>query len=449
LLPLDPPENISHHCLSAFATSDLPSIAYINHFPTFGGPHNRALRLYGPLRDSGWKLHIVVPTEPGNAAGRYADAGIPVTHLPLQRVRISRSPRLHARYLRGLVPEILLLRRFLRDNAIDVLINPSLENLHGPVAARLEKLACITQIIQTVIPPVGRYALMPPTVALSDVIMTTGISVAREYPLTSRLGDRLVPFFSPVDTDEFRPSPERRVSARESLGLPLDAPVVGYVSNLLPPKGHLTFLRAASSILEQRPDAKFVLLGNQPAKHREYVADLIRQASALGLSHERGNLIVRDPGRGVAHLAPAFDIFLMTAEKRSEGVPTVILEALAMGLPVVATRVAGVPDIVEHGTNGLLAPPRDHEGLAREVVSLLDDDDRRARFGRAARRTAETKLTLQRCLETHLGALGGAIRHASQARQTAVSPEALRWAFAQSPAGSALALATPLPDSVK
>ncbi len=178
----------------------------------------------------------------------------------------------------------------------------------------------------------------------ADVIMSTGHEVARVHPGALSFGDRLVPYLPPVDVSEFAPDPERSAAARSELGLGPSDLVVGTVSNLSPMKGHLTFIRAAAHLRRRRPNVRFVLLGAtlQP----DYTRMLLDEAESLGL-RVGSDLLVVDPGSRVSQLAPALDLFWLTSEPRSEGIPTTVEEAMALGIPVVAANVGGVREIVE------------------------------------------------------------------------------------------------------
>jgi glycosyltransferase involved in cell wall biosynthesis len=96
----------------------------------------------------------------------------------------------------------------------------------------------------------------------------------------------------------------------------------------------------------------------------------------------------------VVALLEQSDVFVLPSF--AEGVPVVLMEALAAGVPVVATRIAGVPELVEHGANGLLAPPGDSSTLARHIGTLLNDPDLRDRLGRRGRSTVQEHFDVER-----------------------------------------------------
>jgi glycosyltransferase involved in cell wall biosynthesis len=106
----------------------------------------------------------------------------------------------------------------------------------------------------------------------------------------------------------------------------------------------------------------------------------------------------------VAAILPGFDIFVLSSVPRSEGLPTAIVEAMACGLPVVATDVGGVRELVHDGATGYVVPPRDPSAIATAVSRLLSDADLRSALGRRARQRVEDCLSIARCVEAHLRA---------------------------------------------
>ncbi len=155
-------------------------------------------------------------------------------------------------------------------------------------------------------------------------------------------------------------------------------PLIGFVGRLVPIKVPHLFLEAAVQILERVPRAQFVIAGG---------GELRAELEAIAL---------RPPLAGHVHFLgwrdnPAaifadLDVLMLTSD--NEGMPTAIIEAMAAGVPVVATRAGGVPGLVEHGVTGLLAPKRDARALAQACLALLEDRALARRMGEAARAAA-------------------------------------------------------------
>ena len=385
-------------------------ILFVSHHPVFGGPHNQALRLSAPLERLGWRTTVALTDEPGNSRERLEAGGVEVITLRLHRIRDPRDARAMITTAGLLGPETWALRRLIHSEDIDLVIVPGLENLHGALAARLGGVPVVWQLLGTRTPMAFRRAMMLLVRQLADVVMPTGRSLADHHPGASSLAERMVPFFPPVDTKLFAPSPERRSAARAELGLRPDDIVVGSVANINAQKDHITFLRAAREVLRDRPEIRFLLLGETSETQRAYEELVWSEAARLGLrlGHE---LIHRAPRDRVAALAPAMDVFWLSSEARSEGVPTAMLEAMALGVPIVASNVGGVADIVREGEGGFLVSPKDPAALASKTLPLLIDRRLRAEQGNRARALAVSEASLDVCVATHLRAFELACTH--------------------------------------
>jgi glycosyltransferase involved in cell wall biosynthesis len=383
---------------------------FVIHYPVFGGPHNQALRLAPTLRSLGWETVVLIPDERGNAAERLRAAGIQTLEAPLGRLRASADPRLHLRFVGGFPREVRQIRSLIRELEIDLVLLGGLVNPHGAIAGRLERLPIVWQILDTLPPPALRRGLMPLVTRLAGAVMCTGETVARAHPGAVGLGERLVLFFPPVDVELFRPDPAVRSRARNELGLSPDEPVVGTVGNLTPMKDHATLVRAAAVLHRIHPRARFAILGSSYEHRRGYADELLHAGEELGLQPHR-DLILRDPGERVAELAQAFDVFWLSSRSRSEGLPTVLGEAMALGLPVVATRVGSVAEAV--GGGGLLVPPSDPGALARAAAQLIEDPSARSAIGEEGRRWASEKFSVEASAAAHLRAFEIACDRAS------------------------------------
>ncbi|HXI02191.1 MAG TPA: glycosyltransferase family 4 protein, partial [Candidatus Saccharimonadales bacterium] len=151
--------------------------------------------------------------------------------------------------------------------------------------------------------------------------------------------------------------------------------VVGMVACFKPQKAPLDFIEVAGRVHREEPSARFVLAGD--GELRGDIEDRVHRAGLDG--------VVALPGwrRDIPELMRSFDVLVHTA--RWEGLPRVLPEAMATGLPIVATRVDGSPEAVEDGANGLLFEPGDTEAMAAAVIGLIRDPERRRRMGEEGR----------------------------------------------------------------
>jgi glycosyltransferase involved in cell wall biosynthesis len=192
---------------------------------------------------------------------------------------------------------------------------------------------------------------------------------------------------------------------RSELGLD-GMKVVGTVGKLSRVKDHQTFLRAAGMIAAERDDVAFLVVGEGPL--RRELEDLTGELGLGGRVHFLGR-------RGdVPSLLKLMDVFALTSV--SEGLPNVVMEAQAASLPVVATNVGGVPEVVDDGVSGLLVEPRDHAGLARALSSLLGDPQLAARMGRAGHETVRLEYGLDAAAQGFEDALKRTLERAKGTR---------------------------------
>ena len=374
------------------------------HGPVYGGGHNQIIRLREPLLEHGWETVALVPAEPGTAAARLLEAGVEVVSLPLHRLRATADPLTHARLARSFAPEVGAIRRLLRKRSVDLVQVHGPTNPHAAIAARLEGIPVVWQLYDTRTPMALRRLTMPMVVRLADVVMTTGMEVARVHPGAIEMGERLVSFIPPVDPREFRLDPAARDSARRELGAPQDRLVVGTVGNLNPSKGHEHLVRAAALVKRGHPRTLFRILGAESPAHESYMAAVRQEAAALGDA-----VTFLDPGSRVADLMPGLDVFVLASVPRSEGVPTVIIEAMSCGLSIVTTEVGSVREVVDDGVNGFVIPSEDPAALARAIERLLADSELRLSMGLANRQAVKERYGIDRCIEAHVRAYGLAL----------------------------------------
>lgn len=165
---------------------------------------------------------------------------------------------------------------------------------------------------------------------------------------------------------------------RAQLGLPAAAPIVGSVTRLSPQKAPLDLVEAFACIARQRPDAWFVIVGDGAL--RPFVEQRLRE---LGLA---GRTVLTGLRRDVPELMATFDLFVLTS--LWEGLPRVLPQAMATGLPIVCTAADGSAEAVVEGENGFLVPRSHPEALAGRALLLLSDPDLRRRLGENGRQRA-------------------------------------------------------------
>jgi len=184
-----------------------------------------------------------------------------------------------------------------------------------------------------------------------------------------------------------RPAGDRERTRRELGFAPMDA-VVGTVCSLRPQKELETALRALGRLAPHRPALRFVVVGDGPERGR-----LERLAEEFGVPTV---FLGQRPNEEVPDLVAAMDVLVLSS--RFEGMPLAVLEWMAAGKAIVASRVGGIPSILEDEQEALLVPPRDYAAFAQAIGRLLDDPAERQRLGDAARRRQQAEFRLEHTL---------------------------------------------------
>jgi len=326
----------------------------------WGGAQQHVLWLAQGLRERGFAVSVAC--QPGGyLVDRLKQARIAVWVLPHMARRI--SPYHDWRTYRDL-------RRMLGDGAYDLV------HAHSSKAGALTRLAAASRGIPAIFTAhglvfnnvamapwkrrayaqaerfLGRYTAHLVTVSKADADAARQRRIVPEDRLT------VVPNGVPMSLEEDLST--LRVEGRRRLGLRPGATVVGVIARLHPDKDVATWLQAAALAHKRTPSLEFVIIGDGPE-----AAALRHRAQELGL----GDAVVwAGEQPDAARLLPALDVFALSSVK--EGLPLTLLEAMAAGVPVVATAVGGVPEAVENGRTGLLVPPRDPEALAEAMLRL-------------------------------------------------------------------------------
>lgn len=322
----------------------------------WGGQENRTLNEMIGLRALGHEMAVV--SQPGaRILDRAREAGFTVYAVAMR----------HALDL----PAILRLRRVIKEFGPDIInTHSSRDTQLAAVAARcLMRRPRLVRTRHLALPITSRftYAVLPDHVVgvsrfVADYLASVGVPRAKITAVPTG-----------IDFSRYQPAPGGG-TLRAELGLPADALLIGTVAILRRKKGHLELLEAIPRILQRHPEAHFVFAGDGPIEH------VVRAGiAAAGLTQRVHLLGLR---RDVVNVLQSLDLFVLPTHQEALG--TAFIEAAAMGLAVVGTRVDGVPEVVLDGETGLLAPTLDVPALAQAVCRLLDDPALRRQMGQRA-----------------------------------------------------------------
>lgn len=269
------------------------------------------------------------------------------------------------------------LRRLIRAE------RPDLVHLHsrrgsdvwGGVAARLEGVPVVlSRRVDNPEPRAWarwRYRLYDRVIAIShgirEVLLACGVPA-----------DKVVCVHSSVDTERYRPGCHDRAWFQREFAIPDGAPVLAMVAQFIPRKGHRTLLDAMPAILAAHPRTRVLLFGQGP--EQQAVRELI---AARGLGDSVSLAGFR---KDLDKVLPCIDVVVHPA--LMEGLGVALLQSAACGVPMVAARAGGIPEIVVDGRTGILVPPGDAEALAQGVNALLGSEALRRTYGQAGRALA-------------------------------------------------------------
>lgn len=258
----------------------------------------------------------------------------------------------------------------------------------GRLAAKIAKVPVVISAIHSTGWPdsIGRLnrCLTPYTDAFIAVAESHRQYLIDREGLSAR---KLVVVPNGVDTGRFAPRQDRR-AIRERIGIDDATQVVILVAALRPEKNHELFIETARRVALEIPTVRFLVVGDGPCRpHLERLANENGASKNVRFLGSRGD---------VAELLAASDIFLLTS--KVEANPVSILEAMSAALPVVATRVGSVPDVIADGHTGYLVPSENPEEMAKRVISLLENPTQSLRMGIAGRRSVVENWSIERLI---------------------------------------------------
>ena len=366
-----------------------PLICHLIHHLGTGGLENGLVNLIDRTPEDRYRHAILCLQGVGGFAGRL-QREVPI--LSLDRTA-GHSFSLYGRAwraLRGLRPALVHTRNLSAlEMQIPARLLPGVRRVHGvhgrdlfDLHGRNRKYLLLRRAIR---PLVERYTAVSRD--LADWLVRV-VGVAPE---------RVRQIYNGVDQERFRPRQGPRPDLDLPFALPADALVIGTVGRLAGVKDQATLVRAFARLRERRPQEAgrlfLALVGDGP--ERERLEDLVR---SLGLGPWTWLAGERDD---VPECLRLMDVFVLPS--LGEGISNTLLEAQASGLPVVATRVGGNPELVADGDNGFLVPAADAEALAAALERYLEDPSLRGRQGAAGLRRVRERFHWDRCVEAYLG----------------------------------------------
>jgi glycosyltransferase involved in cell wall biosynthesis len=215
---------------------------------------------------------------------------------------------------------------------------------------------------------------------LADKIVALTNGEKEDYIVYKIASERkLAIICSGVDLNRFKElSSDEKRKIKKELGIPENSLVVGTAGRLVPIKGLEFLVEASKIIVSKYPDTYFLFAGDGPLRQ-----SLEKKACRMGV---KDNIIFLGWRDDVPKIISIFDIFVLPS--LNEGMGRVLVEAMSLGKPIVASEIGGIPDLVIHGKNGFLVPPKNPKELAKYIQILLDNEEKRQKLGLAGKRMA-------------------------------------------------------------
>ena len=328
----------------------------------------------------------------GNLPARLRALDVEVVELPKARVRD----------VGGAARTILALRRLIRARGVRVVVgNGAHPQVLGGLAARAARARAVYLVHMIHRTPLWANESLDMLALRGPCDLMLAVSKAAREPLAAlrpNVESRLV--YDGVPIREV--TPEAAAQARAELGCAADDVLFGVFGRLQRWKGQDVFVAAAGEVARARPRARFVVVGGSVfGLEPEYFEGLRREAAALGLGER---LTFTGFRNDVPRLMAACDVVCHTT-RVAEPFGMVIVEAMMLGRPVIATRGGGPSEIIDSSASGVLVPPDDPSALAAAMIDLIDDAERRRDLGRHAATRARAAFTIERMADEVLAAL--------------------------------------------
>ena len=326
-----------------------------------------------------------------------------LTHVPKYAMVVARERQLGSR--RELLRNLLLYYGFLARVPPDVVhVQHPLERCAYVRIVR-EKEGWRMPLVVTAHSLFGEHddaviqTLMAPNLRAADRVIAVSDHIADQAAELGVARSRITLIRSGVDTHRFQP--RDRVSARTRLDIGHNANVILFVGNLEPRKQVDVLLRATACLRERLPELVLLVVGSGESAGVQDQSARLRGLTAELQLGDAVRFLGRVDDRRLLNAYAAADVFALPSSSEAQGIAA--LEAMACGLPVVATAVGGLPGTIRDGESGLLVPPGGAHLLAERLLKLLCDRDLRQAIGATARRAVERDFSWQRTVEATIG----------------------------------------------
>jgi len=366
-----------------------------------GGSHSRIFSMSGELKKENIEYIIAIPDGNGEAHEYAKVAGI--TSYPCELgtphfIRDFKTFLLNIHYLYRFIPCILSLVKIIKSEDVKIVHLNGLLCIQGAIAAKLMRRPIVWHLYcGTIYPKYLIKGLRPIIKLAADKVVNISGGTRKYFMMDSYIEDTII--YEPVDLKVFNPdsiSQEKRNMLKGELGIDEKEIILGTVGNVTWVKGYENMIEALSIIKKKYKGIKFLIVGKILNTQIGYYRRLKEIVSSFGLDSHVHFLGVR---RDIPEILSIMDIFILPSLQ--EGTPISILEAMAMKIPVIASRIGGIPEQVIDGETGILVDPGDAFAIALSILNLLESSERWHEMGENAREIIKRKFSLQNCVRAY------------------------------------------------
>ncbi|MDD3453878.1 MAG: glycosyltransferase family 4 protein [Methanobacteriales archaeon] len=365
-----------------------------------GGPQIRAVSVAKGLLDKGVETVICAPASDENPLKDYATKnGLEFESIFMPSLREFKGIKdvfINLIWILSIPLTIIHAVMIIKRRNIDLVHVNGILNFQATIAAYICNKKVVWHLMSSLYPAIIIRVMMPIIKKIADEIIVIAKGLAEYYMGAS---DEYTLIYEPVDLEVFNRNhinKDEIESLRSSLGLSPEDTVGVCVANINPVKGYEYLLRAVAKAVDTAPRFKFLIVGDVPTSQKEYFKRLLELVKSLKIEDQVLFLGRMD---NIAEILAVSDFFVLSSI--AEGTPISIIEAMAMGKPIIATDVGAINEQVIHGRNGFLVPPASWEKLGDKIIEMVLNEDLRNSMGRESIKLVK-KFSLDKCLEKHL-----------------------------------------------
>lgn len=381
----------------------MPTILHVCYPTELYGAEQSLLLLVEGLARRGYRSVVAVPHS-GPLVDRLEALKVPVVYVPfrpwLTDYHKGIKRKLYNLYhLPFLFRATIAVLKIIRHYQVDLIHTTNSVVFDGALAANISGVPHVWHIREA-IEPGGflkfsfGFKLARCLIKLfSSRIIVISKGIGRFYLNRSSDANKVRVIYNAIDLSLYDRNSDPK-DIRQILEIPANAKIVGMVGQMRPWKRHEDFLRAGVIVKQAVPDVFFLVVGGDFDTHDEYGPRIRDLSSELGLEEQIAWLGFYD---NIGQVFNIMDLFVLPSETEAFG--RVLIEAMSLSKPVVATTVGGIPEIVVDDVTGLLVPPRSPEKLAQAIIKILKDPSLAAAMGKAGRQRVENHFTVEKYID--------------------------------------------------